>query len=293
MAVSTGTIVGSPSRAWLALATLLVISLLGCRTPAAPHPPPLRTHEGLNATLWLQTAAEWRASAFQAYRSATVHLDRALADPTWTAAIEQQGDFARFPPAVILDMDEAIIRSDRFQASLVADGRPFRLEDWNAWVRREASVAVPGALEYVHHAHGRGVHIYYVTNRGAEVEAESLEVLRKLGFPVDSGSSDLLTMGEEPGWTSDKSSRRAALCKTHRILQIVGDNLNDFVGGAYTSVAERRVLVDGHAEWWGTRWIVMPNPTYGGWEGALYDYDRTLPRREILRRKYEKLETWK
>jgi len=290
---STGTITGSPSRACFALAALVAISLLGCRTPAAPRAAPLRTHEGLNATLWLQTAAEWRAAAFQAYRSAIVHLDLALADPTWSAALEQQGDFSRLPPAVILDMDEAIIRSDRFQASLVADQRPFRLEEWNAWVRSEASVAVPGALEYARHAHAHGVHIYYVTNRNAEVEAESLEILRKLGFPLESGFSDLLTMGEEPGWTSDKSSRRAALCDTHRIIQIVGDNLNDFISGAYTSVAGRRTLVDDHAEWWGTRWIVMPNPTYGGWEGALYDYDRSLPRQEILRRKYEQLDSWK
>ena len=274
------------------LAAALLLGACSGATGPAPRDR-LHTHEGLNATLWLQTAAEYRASALQAFRGAAVQLDRALADPAWTAALEQQGDFGALPPAVILDMDEAIVHSDRFQAGLVAHDDAFRIADWNDWVRTETAEAIPGALDYVAHARSRGVAIFYVTNRNAEVETATLAILAKLGFPVEGGLEVLLTQDERPDWGADKSSRRAYLARTHRILQIEGDNLNDFLSGARTTPEARRELVMGHAAFWGTRWIVMPNPAYGGWEGALYGFDHGLPREEILRRKYQRLDPWR
>jgi len=267
-----------------------MLGLAACQstpTPAAPAP----THEGTNAILWLQTAAEYRAATLQAFRSATLHLERALADPTWSAALEQQGEFGALPPAIILDMDEAIIRSDRFQAGLVKNDGHYSLEVWNDWVRTETSEAISGALEYAREARERGIKIFYVTNRTAEVEASSLATLRKLGFPVEGGLEDLLTQHERPEWGSDKSSRRAVVCRTHRVIQIVGDNLNDFTSGAHSSLDRRLALTNRYADYWGSRWIVMPNPSYGGWDGALFEYDWSLSRGEILDRKREHLKT--
>jgi len=272
----------------------LLAGLLACQsTPeaqrAAAHP----AHEGTNAILWMQTAPEYRAATIQAFRSAAVHLERGVADPTWTAAPEQAGDFGQLPPAVILDMDEAIVRSDGFQAWLVANDRPYRLDDWNAWVRSETAEAVPGALDYVRRARELGVKPFYVTNRTAEVEAASLATLRKLGFPVEHGAEDLLTQDERPEWGTDKSSRRAVVARTHRVVQIVGDNLNDFTSGAHASVAERLALAERYAGYWGARWILTPNPSYGGWEGALFDYDYGLSREEIRERKLRHLRPWR
>ena len=272
----------------------LAAALLGpsaCRSTFGAGPPP-GAHENLNAVLWLQTAAEYRAATLQAYRSALAYLDRGLADPTWTAAPEQTGDFGALPPAVILDMDEAIVRSDRFQAWLVKSDRPFRVKDWNDWVRTGSAEAIPGALEYVHQAVARHVKIFYVTNRSVEVKAASLANLRRLGFPIEN-AEDLLTQHERPGWDSDKSSRRALLGRTHRIVQIIGDNLNDFTSGARTSPEQRRALARRHAGFWGSRWILLPNPAYGGWEGALYGFDRDLSRDEILARKHRQLRPWR
>lgn len=211
----------------------------------------------------------------------------------WTAAVEQTDAFAALPPAIILDMDEAIIRSDRFQASLVGEDAGFDLQDWNDWVRTETSEAMPGALEYVRHAVERGVTIFYVTNRTAEVERATFETLRKLGFPVEGGLDALLTQDERPEWPGDKSSRRAYLARTHRILQIVGDNLNDFVSGTHVDAGARRAIADTHAGYWGTRWIIMPNPAYGGWSGALFDFEYGMPREQKLERLYEHLEPWR
>ena len=278
----------------MALATGWLL-LSGCATGPAPRAADAGAgaHEGLNATLWLQTAAEYRANVLQAFTGATAHLDQALADPTWTAAVEQTGDFGALPPAIILDMDEAIIRSDRFQAQLVRDDAAFTIEDWNAWVRTEVSEAMPGALEYVRQAKARGITIFYVTNRTGTVERETFETLRKLGFPVEGGLEALLTQDERPEWPSDKSSRRAHLARTHRILQIVGDNLNDFVSGAHVASAARRELAESYGGYWGTRWIITPNPAYGGWHGALYDFDYGLPADERRERLRQHLESWK
>jgi acid phosphatase len=46
-----------------------------------------------------------------------------------------------------------------------------------------------------------------------------------------------------------------------------------------------------HADYWGTRWIMLPNPMYGSWESALYDHDFSLSRRARLERRIRMLNT--
>ena len=62
-------------------------------------------HENLNAVVWMQTSAEYRASALQTYRAAEAGMMRALKDKNWTAALEQKTPVPELPPAVILDLD--------------------------------------------------------------------------------------------------------------------------------------------------------------------------------------------
>src|SRR5215203_940023 len=78
-----------------------------------------RPHENLNAVAWMQTSLEYQASAVQAYRLAARQLDEALADRSWTAAIEQTGDASKLPPAVVLDIDETVLDNSPFQARVV------------------------------------------------------------------------------------------------------------------------------------------------------------------------------
>jgi acid phosphatase len=66
--------------------------------------------DNLNAVLWVQTSVEYRANSLQAYALAGRLLDDALADPRWTAALEQTGgDYRDLPPAVIVDVDETVL----------------------------------------------------------------------------------------------------------------------------------------------------------------------------------------
>lgn len=235
-------------------------------------------HDNLNAVLWVQTAAEYVGLTSQAYTTGQLALDEALEDPTWTAATEQskRGGFGELPPAVILDVDETVLDNSAFQARLIQSGKSYSSASWAAWCAEEAAPAVPGALNYCKEAAARGITVFYLTNRKASEEAATRNNLKKLGFPFAGKTDVILTRGEQPDWaSSDKTPRREFIAKNYRILQLVGDNLGDFLEAEGTP-QERVAAANRYADYWGMRWIVLPNPTYGNWEGALFGGDRSL-----------------
>jgi 5'-nucleotidase (lipoprotein e(P4) family) len=134
-----------------------------------------------------------------------------------------------------------------------------------------------------------GVTLFYVTNRDADEEPATLRNLEALGFPVNSNPDTLLLRGKRPEWGSDKSSRRAFVAGTHRILLLIGDDINDFVAARDKTTAELDAIIDQTAAWWGTRWFVIPNPMYGTWERAVTGGTGTPC--EQLQRKVEALRT--
>ena len=244
----------------------------------------------LNSVLWMQTAAERKGSTLQAYRLGERMLDVALEDTDWTAALEQTEDPSQLPPAVILDVDETVLDNSAFQAELIVEDELFQTEPWNDWCRREEALPIPGAVHFTQYAAERGVVVFYVTNRRHEVEEATRRNLERLGFPLDESSDRLYTRGEKEAWdVSDKGSRRADIASHYRILLLFGDDLNDFVSDGHASVAERDGLVEAHRSYWGSKWIVLPNPEYGSWEGALVDFDYQLSPAQRLRRKYQAL----
>jgi 5'-nucleotidase (lipoprotein e(P4) family) len=247
------------------------------------------TNENLNAVLWMQTAAEYRASALQAYRLAQLQLDVALRDPQWTAATEQIGDPSSLPPAIIIDLDETVLDNSAFQARSVIDGSGYSEGAWNHWAEERKAGAVPGAIEFLDYAQRRGVTPFYVTNRDHSIEDATRDVLARLAAPVTAARDAVLTRHEN-GWdSSDKSSRRLAVAASYRILLLIGDNFEDFVAGTRASVADRAALMDKYESFWGRKWIVLPNPTYGSWETAL-TFGMTQPSDEqTLAAKYHAL----
>ncbi len=247
-----------------------------------------KVHIVKQSTLWIQVAGEYRASAVQAWRGAATALDKALADPQWTAALEQQPGYDALPPAIIVDADETVIDNSRFEAQLVINDTTFEPSMWDAWVQQGTAGAVPGALEFLNDAASRGVKIFYVTNRDHNGEAATLRNLKALGFPVAT-DEDVLLMRGENGWTSDKSPRRALVAERYRVVIMAGDDMNDFVSGTRVGTQERLNIVDRYEDYWGERWIVLPNPMYGSWDRALYDYDRGLSEAEKNRRRVEAL----
>ena len=80
------------------------------------------------------------------------------------------------------------------------------------------------------------------------------------------------------------------MANTHRVLMLVGDDLNDFVDVDGLTVAERNAVAERYRGYWGERWRMLPNPTYGSWERALFNSDYGLTTSERTDRKAENLE---
>jgi acid phosphatase len=131
--------------------------------------------------------------------------------------------------------------------------------------------------------------LFYVTNRTADLKPVTRRTLAQLGFPLNPKVDPIYCRGEKPEWGADKGSRRAAIAAKYRILLLIGDDLSDFISGVRVGPEERRRLVAAYASYWGERWIVSPNPMYGGWETALYGNDNKLSHSDQLARKQGQL----
>jgi 5'-nucleotidase (lipoprotein e(P4) family) len=248
-----------------------------------------RAHEGLDATLWVQSSAEYRAEAVQTYRLAKIRLLQGLRNKRWTAALEQRRGYAKLRPAVILDVDETVLDNAAFQAGLVREGRGFSGKAWAAWINRASAPAVPGAVDFVRFARRHHVTVFFVTNRGVRFEAATRKNLAARGIRLPARPDTLLMRGEHKGWTSDKTTRRAAVARRYRVLLLIGDDFNDLTGARLPNPAARRALATRYAGKLGRQWILLPNPLYGSWETALYGGNTRLPRDEKLKRKYDTL----
>lgn len=248
----------------------------------------------LDATLWTQTAVEYDGVTRSAYQLAEEMLTRALADSSWSADPEQAdrppSQYRDKPPAVVLDVDETVLDNSPYQARLIRQDASYDSESWAAWTRERTADPVPGARAFTQRADSMGVQVIYLTNRDASLEDATRDNLEQLGFPVRDAPDAVLTQGERSGW-EPKAPRRAWVADRYRILLLMGDNLGDFVEPADTSLTARRQMADRYDRFWGTRWIVLPNPQYGSWEGALFDYDYSLSPLDQLRQKRSRLET--
>jgi 5'-nucleotidase (lipoprotein e(P4) family) len=226
------------------------------------------THENLQGVLWMQTSGEYWANATLVYGQAKRALDAALKDTHITAAVEQTGDFRKKPPAVILDLDETVLDNSKFQGQMVAEHKFYDQDRWNDWVKAQRATAVPGAVDFLRYAVSKKVAVFFVTNRlGGDAEAATIANLRALSIAA---SPDTVLSSGENGWTSDKSPRRTLVAANHRIVALIGDDLNDFVSMAGMTATQRLDSARANEAKWGKVWFILPNAMYGGWDRALY-----------------------
>jgi len=270
--VATGCRSAAPAGPPVAVAAPAVPSAVAATDPCSVR---VGACDGLDGVLWFQTAEEARQLQRQAFLAARRALDAALEDPAWSA-LGQGAEAAGLPLAVIADVDETLLDNSPFEGWMLRSGRQFSAEDWTAWVDAAEALPLAGAVEFARYAAERGVTMFYVTNRDAEHEAATLENLRREGFPLRDDVDVLLLRGERPEWTSDKQGRRELVAAGHRVVLLLGDDLNDFMTGVYDATPERRAeLARAAADRFGTSWFVLPNPEYGSWKRAL---DSGLPR---------------
>ena len=233
-------------------------------------PPPCNPGTPLvNAVVWMQTSAEYRASTLQTYATARRMLDAAIADPAWSA-VPDVTPSASQPLAVILDADETAIDNSGFEARVIQQGKTFEQKTWDEWNAGTGVRAIPGATEFLAYAKSRNVTPFFITNREPQEEPATRANLQRLGFPLETSVDNVLLRGEREEWkTSDKTPRRKWVASSYRVLLLLGDDLNDFTAARDKSVADRDAIIANTANWWGQRWFMLPNPAYGSWERAL------------------------
>ncbi|WP_051548190.1 HAD family acid phosphatase [Sneathiella glossodoripedis] len=162
----------------------------------------------INATVWTQTAVEFKASSMAAFKLAEIMLDRALANKDWTAALEQGDNYQGKPPAVILDVDETVLDNTEYEAWLIKAKKNYSSKTWMPFVDAAQSDPIPGSKEFINYAKSKGVEIFYVSNRKAPGEAGTRKNLKDLGYPINEKIDTVLLRGERENWGSEKGTRR-------------------------------------------------------------------------------------
>ena len=287
----------------LVLAACTALALSACKrseapatTAAAAAPAPAATtvattvaaHDNLNAVAWMQTSVEYRALSEQTYRAATEQLDKALKEKHWDALVPEERGFtlddrraAGLKPAVVLDVDETVLDNSPYQARLIRDDADYDEVTWAQWVAEKKAKPLPGVVDFAKAANAKGVTLLYISNRAVHLKEATLANLRAAGLPV-ADDSVFLGLGtvvegcEQHG--SEKNCRRKLAGQKYRVLMQFGDQIGDFVQVASNTREGRDQLYDEYNDWFGERWWMLPNPSYGSWEPALFNNEWALPR---------------
>jgi 5'-nucleotidase (lipoprotein e(P4) family) len=210
--------------------------------------------------LYQQKAAEYKALCFQAYNIATFRLEQALLQPKTTLK------------AVVTDIDETLLDNSAYAVHQAFKGRDYDPNSWIDWTSRAAADTLAGALTFFKYAASRNVEVFYITNREEKERAGTLKNLQQYGFPY-ADEAHLITKVN----VSSKELRRQQVASTHEILLFLGDNLADFSAlFDHKSTDERTLNVQSSSADFGNKFIVLPNPNYGDWESALYQYNYRL-----------------
>ena len=247
-------------------------------TPATPAAAakPTGAHDNLNAVAWVQTSVEYRAITTQTFRAAADHLDMALKEKHWDALVPaERGNAATgLKPAVVMDVDETVMDKSPYQARLIRDGKEYDEISWDQWVAEKKAKPLPGVVDFAKAAAAKGVTILYISNRAVHLKEATLANLREVGLPVADesvflGLGTVLQGCEQNG--SEKNCRRRLAGQKYRVLMQFGDQIGDFVQVEANTRDGRQALFDEYDDWFGERWWMLPNPTYGSWEPALFN----------------------
>ncbi|ADZ93058.1 5'-nucleotidase, lipoprotein e(P4) family [Marinomonas mediterranea] len=207
------------------------------------------------ASVWMQNSGEFKALSYQAFNLAKMSLDDYLEQHKGSKKV-----------AVVVDADETVIDNGAYEAWLVGKDFGYSSKTWAKWMEAAQATAMPGALDFLTYAEQKGVEIFYVTNRKMVGLEGTRKNLKALDFPFVDDAHLMLRDS-----TSNKEPRRQKILADFDIALLMGDNLNDFsadfktksLEGSYAAVEKNKAL-------FGTKYIVLPNPTYGDWEGKVY-----------------------
>ena len=242
-----------------AFVSALIIGATACASGtvvSTPQPAPAATPASSQTVptgiRWFAAAAEMRAAYVQTYRFATAALERAAqgrAAGSW---------------AVILDADETVIDNSPYEIQQARMGVPYDSASWDAWVKRGAARALPGAVEFTSRAHALGGRVVIVTNRDQPYCAVTRENILRVGVPADEVlcRTDRANGSKDPRFDAVQRGTAPSTLPPLDVLMWVGDNIQDFPHLAQSL----RTAPDSALAGFGETYIVLPNPMYGSWE---------------------------
>jgi 5'-nucleotidase (lipoprotein e(P4) family) len=213
------------------------------------------------ASLWQQRSAEYKALCFQAYNIARLRLDEALKQP--------EGK----PLAIVTDIDETILDNSPYDAQRAINNQEYDLATWKQWTAKATCDTVAGAPSFFKYAASKGVHVFYITNRDEDERAGTTKNLQLYNMPNTDVEHILLRSG-----SSSKEARRLQVLNKYNIVMLCGDNLADFdkLYDNKPSESNRGATTTQLTSQFGNKYIVLPNPSYGDWEGALFNFNYKL-----------------
>ena len=212
----------------------------------------------LFTSVFMQRAAEYKALCYQAFNFARYRVDQ------WKPAGK--------PTAIVTDIDETVLDNSAYAVHQALQGKDYEEKSWAEWTAMAKADTVPGALAFLKYAASKGIEIYYITNRNETERAGTLQNLQRFNFPNADNAHLILKQT-----ISSKEGRRQQVLQTHNILLLMGDNLADFSALFDKKTYDERLSATQQlAAEFGHRFIVLPNPDYGDWETALYNYNYRL-----------------
>jgi 5'-nucleotidase (lipoprotein e(P4) family) len=212
------------------------------------------------ATLYYQRAAEMKALSLQAYNIARLRLDQELAQTQEPSKL-----------AIVLDIDETVLDNSPYEAESILKNMNYPT-GWDEWIFKAAAEPLPGVLDFLTYADSKKVQIFYITNRRDKYREATIKNLIEKGFPQINENHLMFRTAE-----SSKETRRLQVLQNQQIILLIGDNLGDFDKLFDDQALEKRsALVDSLKTEFGKRFIILPNPMYGDWLQAIYNYDNKL-----------------
>ena len=214
------------------------------------------------ASLWQQQAAEYKALCFQAYNMAKLRVNNVVKQ----ASVK--------PYAVVTDIDETLLDNSPYDAERAINNLDYDAKSWKIWTAKAIADTVPGAPAFFKYAASKGVEVFYITNRDEDERAATLKNLQLYNLP----NADNAHLIPRAGHTSSKESRRQAVLQNHNIILLCGDNLADFdaLYDNKPSLQSRQDATQKLMQQFGSKYIVLPNASYGDWESALFNFNYKL-----------------
>ncbi|ACY86299.1 5'-nucleotidase, lipoprotein e(P4) family [Edwardsiella piscicida] len=236
----------------LSLAAAVMV-LAGCAT----HPQSAQQQLSSQATLavnWMQQSGEYQALTWQAFNVAKTAF---LNNPAPKGSKK----------AVIVDIDETMVDNTPYAAWQIKQSRSFSEADWDKWVEARQAKALPGAVSFARFVLDHGGRVFYISNRSQQGLSSTLADLKAQGFP--DVSAENLLLKDSSGSNKVARFKRVTEMGYFPVLY-VGDNLNDFTGATYhqDNTVRKDFVAENHQKF-GTQFIILPNPSYGDWEGGM------------------------